>query len=226
MKRQINWIRHLGILFLTITIFVVGVLIGGDVEQLRVQNLYTQLQEQDLDYQRIVTESFYLDYLISNKEEGANVSCEMIRGAYFTSIDNLEQSRLKLENYINEANTQEEQYQRLRGHYANLQINYWVMAERIKESCNGNLNTILYFYSQDEEVCPECEDQGVHLTYVKQRLGDEVLIFSFDFTQRGAVQLLAQNYDVFSRSLPVVVINGEVYNYITNQEIFTILLEQ
>lgn len=218
MKRQVQYIRHFSILVLTIIIFALGIFIGSDIEQLRVQNLYTQLQEQDIEYQQIVTEGRYIDYLVS-KAQGSN-SCPQITGAYFTSIENLETSRLKLESYINSAQSQEEEYFRLRDHYANMQINYWLLAKQIDTLCQGNFSTILYFYSEDEEICPACEDQGIHLTYVKQRLQDDVLIFSFNVENDGPIDLLKQNFEVDSRELPVVVINEEVFGFLENEEIF------
>lgn len=223
MREKIKIIRHIAILFLTVIIFSVGVFIGGDIEQLRVQNLYTQLQEQDLDYQNIVTESNYIDYLVSKKEFGENSSCDTIKGAYFSSIDNLDKSRLKLESYINTARVKEEEYQRLRDHYSNLQINYWVMANRISNLCEEEINTILFFFSEDKKICPECEDQGVHLTYVKQKLKEDVLIFSLDAEDQGPISLVSRNYDVGNRELPVLIINEETFGFKNNEELFNIL---
>ncbi len=226
MRRKINAIRYIGVLILTILIFTIGIFLGGMVEGFRVQNLYTQLQEQDLDYQNVLTEGNYLNYIVSLKENNLNnsnnVSCDLIRGAYFTSIKNLYNSRLKLENYINTGSVKEKEFSRLKEHYANVQINYWILANRISNLCDGNLNTILYFY-QDEKKCPSCEDQGVHLSYVKAKLKDEVMIFSLDLDRIGPTQLLAQKYGAYERESPILVINEEVYGFSTNSEIFDIL---
>jgi len=196
MREKVKFVRHIGVLFLTVIIFVVGILIGGDVEQLRVQNLYTQLQEQDLDYQNILTEGDYIDYLVTQKEAGKNVSCDTIKGAYYTSIGNLDDSRLKLEGYINTAKVKEVEYGRLKDHYANLQINYWIAAKRISGLCEDKINTILYFFAEDKKECPACEDQGVHLSYVKQKLGDDVMIFNLNAQDIGATFLIGQQYEV------------------------------
>lgn len=225
MREKIKVIRYVAVLMLTIFIFVMGILIGGDVEQFRVQNLYTQLQQQDLDYQNVVTEGNYIDYIVGLKENSEeNISCDFLKETYFDSITNLDDSRLKLEAYINTAQVKEEEYQRLKEHYSNLQINYWLLANRISNLCDRNLNTILYFYSEDKKECPACEDQGIHLTYVKQKLKDNILIFSLNFQDiKGPVALISKSYQISDMELPVLVINGEVYSYSTNQEIFNIL---
>lgn len=211
---------------MTIMIFTMGIFIGGDVEERRVENLYTQLQEQDLSYQQIVTEGNYIDYLASQKEIGTNISCQSLTGAYYTSIEKLDDSRLKLENYINTASVKEEEYQRLKDHYANIQINYWMLANKINNLCpESNMYPILYFYA-DKEKCPQCEDQGVHLSYVKAKLGDNVLVFSLNVEKQGVIQLLAQQYDVFSRETPVIVIKEKPFGFMNNENIFQILCKE
>jgi hypothetical protein len=225
MRKKIKWVRHLGVLFLTIVIFTLGIFIGGNLEQMRVQNLYTQLQEQDVNYQNIVTEERYIDYLVGLKEkEGNNVSCELIKDSYYTSIKNLDDSRIKLENYINTGSVKEEEFARLKQHYANVQINYWILANRINDLCDSNMNPILYFYTNDKD-CPSCQDQGVHLDYVKKKLGREVLIFSLDSQKEGPIKLLAQRYGVNQRGVPAVVIDENIYGFLTNDEVFDVLCE-
>ncbi|MCA9496434.1 MAG: hypothetical protein KC589_05815 [Nanoarchaeota archaeon] len=224
MRKKVNFLRHFAVLFLTVIIFVVGILIGGEVEDLRVTNLYTDLQKQDLNYQNIVTEGNYIDYLVSLKEEGENVSCDLVKGAYYTSISNLDDSRLKLEAYINNAKVNEEEYQRLKNHYSNLQINYWILANRINNLCDNSMNPILYFYG-DKKKCPACEDQGTHLSYVKAKIKDDVLIFSLDAEKEGPISLLAQKYDVSGRELPVLVIDEKVYGFTKNEAVFDILCD-
>jgi len=222
MRKKINYLRHFGVLMLTIMIFIVGTFIGTSVEQLRVNNLYTNLQDQDLAYQNILTESYYLDYIITLKENNENVSCDLIRGAYQTSIENLDSSRIKLENYINAGADDDEEFYRLKDHYANIQINYWILANRISKQCDNDFDNILFFYS-DKEKCPECEDQGIHLDYVKKKLGDNVLIFNLDSQKTGPTKLLAQKYGVFDRGVPTLVINEKTYGFLENAAIFEAL---
>jgi hypothetical protein len=223
MRQKVNILRHIGVLLLTNIIFFLGLFIGNSVEELRVDTLYSQLQDQDLDYQKMLVESQYIDYLVDTKTQN-NVSCETIKGAYFTSIQNLGDSTIKLEQYINNANSNEEDYQRIKDYYSNVQVTYWLLAQKIENLCQSNLNTILFFYG-DKEKCPSCEDQGVHLTYVKQKLKDEVLIFNFDAEKTGAIKLISQNYQIQGKELPSLIINGKLFGFSTNGELFEILCE-
>ena len=102
-----------------------------------------------------------------------------------------------------------------------MQINYYILAEKIKRAC-GNMNVILYFYG-DKKRCPSCQDEGVHLTYVKEKLKDNVLIFALDTSREGPIKLLMQKFDVQHRELPVLVINDNITGFKTNQEIFKML---
>ena len=227
MREKINSLRHLGVLFLTVIVFFLGVFISGNVEDLRVESLYNQLQEQDLEYQNIVTESSYIEFLLSQKEKNSTqYSCEQLEKTYFTSIDNLDEARKDLESYISTASKNEEEFSRLESHYANTQINYLMLAQRFSQICKEKINTVVYFYSDDDDICPSCEDQGVYLTHVKQKLQDKVLVFSFDVNKEGPVQLLKTNYNVSVTSLPRVVVNGEKMGFSTSDEVLNLLCEQ
>ena len=57
MRQKVNVLRHIGVLLLTNIIFFLGLFIGNTVEEMRVEVLYSQLQDQDLDYQKMLVES-------------------------------------------------------------------------------------------------------------------------------------------------------------------------
>jgi thiol-disulfide isomerase/thioredoxin len=220
MERKISFLRHFFVFILTVMIFVIGIYIGGQVENMRVEKLYDDLMENNLDFKNLQTEINYIDFLLSNSNFENN-SCDQIKGAYFTSIRNLDDARLKLENYINFAKIKEEEFYRLKNQYLGTQINYYILAKNINDFC-GDLNIILYFYG-DKKKCPSCEDQGVHLTYVKQKLKDNVLIFALDTQRNGPIDLLKQRFDINNKELPVLIINDKEYGFLTNEEIFKIL---
>jgi hypothetical protein len=224
MRRRAKTLRHLSVLFITLIIFALGILIGNTTESLRVQHLYTQLQEQDLEYQNILTESEFLDYLLSLSTTDG-VSCQLLLDTFSSSINHLETSRIKLENYLNAAEVKEEELLRLKDQYAGLQINYWIMNEKITSLCGPEILSILYFYTDDNE-CGLCEDQGIHLSYVKEKLGKKVLVFSFDAGRAGPISLLMKNFNVSSNEVPTLVIQGDKFGFNNNKNILNILCEK
>jgi nitrogen regulatory protein PII-like uncharacterized protein len=216
-------------LFLTIIIMTIGILIGSQVENIRVDNLYSQLQKEDLEYQGINSQINYLNFLLDdivqeNKSEIKN-SCELITGSYFLGLLKLDESMNRLEDYINEAKFNQDKYNILRDHYSNLQVNYYGLGKRLQKKCNINISIILYFYINDLEKCPMCKDQGSHLNYVKNIKKNAVLIFSFPVEENkdNIVEILRKSLDVRNENYPVLVINGQKFGFLENKEIFEIL---
>ena len=223
MRRKVNTLRHIGVLFVTGVIFFLGVFIGGHIEDLRVESIYTQLQIQDLEFQTIVTESRYIEYLLLAPENSTNFNCSALKNSYFSSIDNLDVARSSLEHYINLAEENTDQFERLKEHYINLQITYWVLGKRIRSRCGGEFPSIILYFYGDKKQCPKCEDQGVHLDYIKSKLKEDVLIFSLDRNKKGAVELLSQSYGVYNAPLPSLVINERVYGFLDNEKVLEVL---
>jgi len=84
-----------------------------------------------------------------------------------------------------------------------------------------------YEQKGNEEKCPECNDQGIYLDYVKKVLQDDILIFVFDRENGGSpVELIAQSYNISSNNLPGIIIQEESYGFISSDEIFDVLCEK
>ena len=207
-------------------IFILGILIGNQVEDLRIQNLYEQYEQTSLETQQVTTEINYLNYLIDLKSENnSDISCSILEDSYITSLRFLDQSRIKLETYLDNADSSvEEEYANLKERYATLQVNYWILADKINNMCDSNFKTILYFY-KEQKRCGPCFDQGVYLDYVKKKLNDDVMIFALDSDKQGPVKLLANTYNISFREHPVLVIDEKVYGFSTSDEIFEILCQ-
>jgi hypothetical protein len=125
---------------------------------------------------------------------------------------------------MNSASTEQEQYQIIKGRYANLQINYWLLFKKVQSLCPGNRFTKLYLY-KDKKECPSCDDQGTHLMYAKKKLGDKLMLFSLDADRDGPNQLIVKRYGVQNNEYPVVIVNETVYGFTDNSKIFEILCE-
>ncbi len=218
-ERKISLVKYIFVGINVIIILALSVFIGGYIEELRIESLYNQMKAQNLEFQNLISEKDYINYLLNSKKEGKkNISCNVIEGNFFKSIVHLDDARIKLENYINNAKVKEEDYITLKSYYKNIQISYWLLGKKIKESCNSNFVNILYFYG-DKKDCPACEDEGVHLSYLKKKYKDKILVYSLDSKMGGPIDLLKITYDVNSRELPVLVIEDEILGFKTNQEL-------
>jgi len=149
-----------------------------------------------------------------------------VQASYSSSIKNLEAARLRLESYNQESSSlSKEQFDMLKRDYTIAQIQFWLLAKRSESVCNNDIVTILYFYGNSKD-CPECENQGFILTYMKNLFEDNLLVFSFDgdFTQEPTIGLLKSIYGV--TSYPTLVIGDKVYKYTGKDELFKIICNE
>ena len=106
---------------------------------------------------------------------------------------------------------------RMKEYYSLLEIRHWMFIKGLKEDCGRDYNIILFFYSNEEEECSDCEMQGYLLGYINQKY-DNVFIYSFDKNiQNSALGLLKDKYNVNGLTL---VINDRVsYGFMEKEEI-------
>ncbi len=113
---------------------------------------------------------------------------------------------------------------RLKEYYSLLEIRQWLLEKEMAEKCGTNKTLILYFYSNDKQMCKECEEQGYILSYSRKNY-DEVNIYSFDIGSRNpAVSTIKRIYDV--RNVPTVIINNNKIEGFVPKETIVGIIEQ
>ncbi|MCH8004410.1 MAG: hypothetical protein IH934_07325 [Nanoarchaeota archaeon] len=89
------------------------------------------------------------------------------------------------------------------------EIVYFLMLQNMKQWCQFNQTTILYFY-QKKEDCPDCDAQSFVLTDLNKEIDPEIAIFSFDSNlELPSIQTLELFYDV--ASYPCIVVENSTY---------------
>lgn len=209
MHRQIHKSRHIYVLIVTIIIFTLGVLIGAQFEQFRIEKIQESFSQETTRYQEIQSEIEYINFLLENEEINIS-SCTTLKNSFLTSVEKLDDSVFAIENYESSATFRLDDYDSLKNQYFNLQVRYYTLSQNINIVCPNSFNTILYFYAEAEE-CPECEDQGVILDHIKKKYTDDVMIFSFN-TQRGVniIDLLTLNNNIETYQTPVLIVNQNI----------------
>ena len=186
-----------------VTIFVfgagigLGLLLGGE--------RITSLEESTIDLQ-ISLEDVELEFLFLDVMKG-NISCNyFIKEAESLGSISDEMGR-EVEKYEGSDKLREGSFVELKERYTSVLIRNWLTLEKIKSTCNGSYTTILYFYTQDD--CNKCGDQGVILSYLKDRLDGELMIFAVDGdVDLRIVRALKEAYSI--EEYPTLVINGEI----------------
>ena len=187
---------------ITLGIFLLGLFLGLAIEGKRVNYIESGSRKQNLDFSSLQLQYAFIDQLSQEK------NCQAVQKTFEQNINNLESTRIRLENFDRDATLNKNEFEILKNEYILAQIRYWLLAERTKKLCGADIVNILYFFS-DERECPDCEKQAFVLTYLKKKFKDKLLIFSFDskFESEPMVPLLKKTYNV--TTYPTVVIDGK-----------------
>ena len=210
-ERKISTKKYLLAFLLSSLIFIIGLLVGFTLTQERTDYLEGIAYKQKLDYESLQLQLLYLDLNPTNQ------SCSILNNILISSLDDVGSAQIKIDNYIKESRSKKESYTDLKRDYALAQIRYWLLSSRIKENCKSQQVAVLYFYSNEE--CFECGAQGTILLHLKDRLKDNLLVFSLDvdFKDEAMIQLLKQTYNI--SKVPSVVVDEEVSEGLTSRDI-------
>ena len=196
---------------LTSFIFLIGLLVGYTLTAERTGYLEEVAYKQKLDYESLQLQSLYIDL------SATNASCSIFNKILETSLSDVGSAQAKVDLYIQESS--KESYTELKRDYLLAQIRYWLLNERIKESCKGEHVSVLYFYSNQD--CVECGAQGTILSYLKEKLKDKLLVFSIDadFHEEPMIDILTQTYNI--TKIPSIVIDDNVFEVLVGKNNLT-----
>jgi len=188
---------------LTTIIFALGVWFGlwvGDEKVSQLQNTISDLQE---NINEAELQFLFLDITESNISCNYLISTANRLGEETTSMAS------EVDKYENAQKVDDAAFKALKKTYTITLIRDWLTLEKIKQSCNGSYTIVLYFYSNKQ--CDKCQDQGIVLSYLKEKLGNEVLIFALDGDiDLGIIKALRESYVIYE--YPTVVVNGKAYH--------------
>lgn len=186
---------------ITLGIFLLGLFLGLTIEGKRVNYIESVSRKQNLDFSSLQLQYAFIDQMSQEK------NCLAVQKTFEDNINNLESTRIRLENFDRDATLNKNELDILKNEYLLAQIRYWMLAERTRRLCGTDIVTILYFFS-DEKECPDCDRQAFVLTYLKKRFKDRLLIFSFDsqFESEPMIPLLKKTYSV--TTYPTLVVEG------------------
>ena len=98
----------------------------------------------------------------------------------------------------------------LKRYYSILQIKDYLLMQKVREKCGPKNLSIIYFYSNEEGECKDCQKEGYVLTRLREEY-PELRVYSFDYNlDLSALQTMISIYDVKSE-LPALLINDRAY---------------
>ncbi len=207
----VNKRRHLIALLLTLSIFIIGFLLGYSLQGERINYIQLVGKEQRLEFDSLQLQSLYVRSLLQDE------NCAAIGKALERNVDTLEKTRARIESFIKD-NRGIEEYNLLKREYTLEQLRYWLLARETKAICKQDVLSVLYFYAS-EDVCNDCRTQGSILTNLKNQFQDKVLVFALDasFAQEPVIALVKESFNV--TSLPTVILEDRSFTRFTSQDV-------
>jgi len=92
--------------------------------------------------------------------------------------------------------------------YSMLELQHFLLIKSYSEKCNKSINSILFFYSNEENFADAGEKIGYILDSLKSQK-KQVMIYSFDYNLKiNLIELLKRNYNITEPN--IVIINEKI----------------
>lgn len=196
--------RYFLVFILTFFIFLIGLLSGLVIESQRIIAVDSLQGEYQMDFESIEAK-FNLMRVTDS------IDCMSINNDYENKLKNLEDGRLKLEEYQLSSKISNDDFLRLNRELFLQHINYYVLLQEMKDHCDLGVD-VLYFFNQKSN-CPDCEEQQFVLTYFRKKFNDKFRVFSINSLNEqndSAIEFLIDKYEILE--FPSIVINGDKFS--------------
>lgn len=194
-RKQPRLSIYLAAFAITTLIFLLGLWVGNQLNQLKLdslseleQNIRTSTISTELQYQLLAENPCLVVNSTALAEELASIG---------TKLTFMEE----------ELGKDDARVLQLKEYYSLLEIRHWLFLTKAKQECEfGDYGVVLFFYSNAGD-CPDCDEQGLVLSYVHKKY-PIFNIYSFDVNiANPAVATIKQLYNV--TGTPTLVIEGK-----------------
>lgn len=197
----------LSALFISFLIFIAGIAVGYTLNKEKITEVETDMKNIVKDIQNFQLQFLFFDVL----DEKA--TCPLMEETLNQINDKSYKIGSRLTSYGSETEIQDEgEYVELKEEYSRILTSYWLLALKLKQACKFNSSTILFFISKEcnRDTNNMCDNQAFVLNYLKERLEENLLVFTLDIDMKEpSVKILQRYYEV--ERLPTLVINEKVY---------------
>jgi len=207
--RNIRKDKYAVALVITIMIFTLGFLLGTVLDNYKRTYVEEVAKQQELEFTSLQLQYLYLESIQGTEK------CPALYQTLENNIRTLGPTLDKMLDYEKSKNVNSTGYLFLKRQYLLSNLKYWLLSEELKKTCSGDYVTVLYFFSNDCDIC--IKSQGVILSNLKQAFGDKLLIFAIDsdFTDEPMITLLKNKYNV--TTYPTLVINDQKNDVFLNR---------
>lgn len=203
--KKVDKMKYFAALLLTILIFSAGILLGNHLSNNKLKTL-TDIE----DTIRLETLGAEVQYqiLVGNP-------CQFVNSTPLS--EDLYELSEKVDYLENIFGQDDDNVRRLKEQYSLLEVRHWLYTTKTNEECGTNNTPILYFYSNEGD-CPDCEEQGFILTYLRRKY-PALRVYSFDITiDNPAINTIKDIYEV--ERAPTLIVGYRVYpEFMTRSEL-------
>ncbi len=207
-KREINIGKIVKVFVLTTLVFILGLMLGEKISEKKLM-IAKQLNE-DIKI-KIMDINLLTEMLVANPCNNLAALNELT-----TLLGKEEQKITYLEKELGKNNEKVIEVKKM---YTTLLLKHYFVLETIKEKCEKNITTILFFYSNQEPYISECEKQGYVLSYIKKHKPN-IFVYAIDTNlDLATVKALINRYNV--TIVPTIIVNGYKYEgFISKEDLF------
>lgn len=194
--------KHLLItsLVLASVIFLAGIALGWTLDHFRVNEVLDTIKQNELDTESYLVEQEFI------KNFGGD-SCELLS----PRVTNLQSQITIIGHQLSKwgessRSFKQQDFDYLKRKYFILETRAFMLIEGLKDTCGVDYNTILYFYSIDDE---ESLRQGYVLDELVRKY-DNLIVLSIDkdYTDEPLIDVLNSKYEI--TAAPTIVVNSNV----------------
>jgi len=200
---------------LTFLVFISGVAIGWYLDETRVSFVKSKIDELEISFSNLALEEEFYRSIATNKDTICNI--------YISKANDLALQAGKLGSYLESfreiSKFNLHNIEGLKDKYFILNLKLWLYMRKLREECNYNTTTILFFYTSVKR-CEDCVAQGIVLDQLKKSDPEKYMIFATDVDSKlGIVNALKVYFNV--TQLPTLIINEDqkIEGFVSRQEL-------
>ncbi len=203
-QREISKRRYIAAFFITLGIFILGILLGVITTNLKTETIKQLQYDFGTQLLSLQVQQDLLKEDLCSSEESDSLNEQLI---------NIAERLTSMEGALGK---NDERVLSLKEYYSLIEIKHYLFLKDIAKSCNKKYNLIIYFYSNNEDECPDCETQGYVLSYLRTKY-DNVKIYSFDANlDNAAIKTLVKQNNM--TQVPTVILNDQKYEGFIQRE--------
>ena len=215
------WTKELYIISLIFTIFVFasGFSIGYWLSEKTVTNNVVE------SIKSLNSEISDVQMLLLSQED-KNVFCNL----YSLITPKLDKETWSIGEKLEAMESQNQPYDlSIKYKYFQLEFRDYILSKKASEICNSSIVPIIYIYSNKDNECPSCREEGVALWRLRENMRNSsyvVRLYSFDGSMNDSyvVKAIYNIFNIKKGVYPVIVVRDEVfYGYMDERKIENVI---